>query len=121
MTWATAVGLAGGGVGVLALMIGFLMLVNRAYQRGEDALEARTAQLEAEHLRRAAEDDRDEAHKQLVVKSDERDRALAALTDREHQLAAAEQTILGLRKATIDAADGKDLVDAARAVLSRRP
>lgn len=61
MDWATAVGVSGGSAAIIALVVALVMAVNRSYQHGQDALESRSAQLDAEHFKRDAEGLRDAA------------------------------------------------------------
>lgn len=80
MNWAAATGLSAISVAVVALVVLILKLVWRILDLGNDNAEARNAQLDAEHFKREAEDQRDDAVTRAVKAENERDNALKALS-----------------------------------------
>lgn len=115
--WAAAVMMAPFGVAVVGLTIGLLLIVRRNEANGRDALDARAAQLEAERLKRVAEDQRD-AELRLKEKAEaDLKGALDSLDHHAKLLQDAEDELLLLKKEKIDELSGQDLVDAGAAVF----
>lgn len=117
MTWATAAGLGGVSVAVIALVIGFLTMLKAAYEHGVAENTAHLGQLDAEFFKREAEKERD-AEKALRVKAEgdlaEITKAHMALVAR---FSATEAELLALRTKDINHAQGDDLLAVSHGVL----
>jgi hypothetical protein len=117
VTWATAVGALGIGGALTVLAVAFVWLVRKCLDLGDETNTSHRAQLDAEHFKREAEDQRDEATARAVKAENERDAALRQLAAAR----AAAVVVIDKRKEElqeqIDAGEDDDLVALSKRVF----
>lgn len=116
MTWPTAIGVLGFSGAVISGVFVMLWIVRRCLMLGSDANDSRSAQIDAEHFKHEAEEQRDHALGEIFV-----------LTSRTKQL---EQQLEQARvllekhyqklKENVDAVSDADLLDLSNAVMGLR-
>lgn len=117
MTWASAVGVVAGSLATVACVFVILWLVHRCLVLGDVSNEHLAAQLDAEHFRREAEEQRDAGLAKIAQLS-------ATIDDQKTQLDQSRELLEKTHAklvTVVDSATDADLADISRAVMGLSP